>query len=157
MIVYIETTVWSFAFADDSPDFTRSTLAFFAGIQSAGVQPIISALVLTEIRRSGEPVRSQLLDLVRRIGPRVVPDAEASLQLADDFLKVGAVPPSKPDDAAHVAAAFVAGADVLVSWNFKHITNVRRAQMFNAAAQLRGFRKPLTIVTPAEVISGNEP
>jgi hypothetical protein len=49
------------------------------------------------------------------------------------------------------------GLDVLVSWNFRHISNVRRADRFNALAVLDGFLKPLRIVSPAEVLYDDQP
>lgn len=55
------------------------------------------------------------------------------------------------DDATHVAAASVIGADAIVSWNFKHIVRVARIRQYNAVNIARGY-KPLTIVTPIEMI-----
>lgn len=154
--VYVETTVWSFAFADDSPDYTASTLAFFERCRENAVAPVISGVVLKEIARANPPLRDQLIALIAEIKPEVVPAQSAIDTLQASFLSLGVVPPSKPDDAAHVAAAFVADCGVLVSWNFKHITNVRKAERFNAAASLQGYRSPLRIVTPAEVLYADE-
>ncbi|MFN0011620.1 MAG: hypothetical protein ACKVS8_08255 [Phycisphaerales bacterium] len=150
--VYIETSVWSFAFADDSPDYTRDTLAFFDVCRAGRFTPLLSAIALREIAGAPEPLRSRLLALVKDIGPAVLPSVPEAEALATAFVQHGAAPPSKPEDAAHVAIAVVAGCDVLVSLNFKHITNVNRAQRFNAIAALRGFTKPLRIVAPAELI-----
>lgn len=96
-------------------------------------------------------MRHTLTELVKDISPEVLPESPARDSLADAFVTQRAVPPSKPEDAAHVAAAFVAGLDVLVSWNFKHIATVRRAERFNAIAVLNGYTKPLRIVSPLEV------
>lgn len=46
MRVYVETTAWSFAFADDSPDYTSATLAFFERCRSGSVALVISGVVL---------------------------------------------------------------------------------------------------------------
>jgi hypothetical protein len=150
--VYVETTVWSFAFAEDVPDYAADTRKFFDRCRSRAVVPIASALVLTELRRADPPTRDQLLALVREIGPEIVQGSDAASRLAAAFLRHGAVPPSKPDDAMHVAIAFGADVDVLVSWNFKHIASVRRAERFNAIALLEGFGKPLRIVSPLELL-----
>jgi len=154
--IYIETTVWSFALADDVPDFTADTLLFFDECRAGRVKPVISPVVLEEIGRSSEPLRTRLLGLIREIAPAVAPSVPAIEELAQAFLSLGVVPPSKPDDAAHVAAAFVAKCDALVSWNFKHITNLRRADRFNAVAVLRGYSSPLRIVTPSEVLYADD-
>lgn len=156
MRVYVETTVWSFAFADDSPDLASETLKFFEACRRGSLGAVVSPVVIAELIQSPEPIRRQLLTLVDDIAPTVLPESSAVADLAHAFLRHGAVPPSKPLDAAHVAHAFVAGIGVLVSWNFKHIANIRRAQKFNAIALLSGWAAPLTITTPSEVTHGDD-
>ena len=41
MRIYIETSVWSFAFADDSPDYRDYTLLFFGRCRSGQIEPVI--------------------------------------------------------------------------------------------------------------------
>jgi hypothetical protein len=50
----------------------------------------------------------------------------------------------------HIALATVADADMLVSWNFKHIVRFDKIRMFNAANLTQGY-KPLAIHSPREV------
>ena len=64
------------------------------------------------------------------------------------------MPAKKPEDAGHVAVAFVAELDVLVSWNFRHIVNFRRSERFGAVAVLEGYYRPLRIVTPGSLVYG---
>jgi hypothetical protein len=52
----------------------------------------------------------------------------------------------------HIALATVADADVLVSWNFKHIVRFDQIRLFNAANLEQGY-KPLSIHSPREVTS----
>lgn len=155
-LVYVETTVWSFALATDSPDLTEATHAFFDACRAGQFSTVIGPPVLREIERADEGKREELLELIRGTDPRVLERSSSAEQLASEFLRVGAVPPSKPDDAAHVAYAFAVGADVLVSWNFKHIASLRRAEKFNAAALLSGFAKRLIITTPPEALYGDD-
>jgi hypothetical protein len=74
--------------------------------------------------------------------------------LRDAYLRAGIVGQKWIDDATHVAAASVAGADAIVSWNFKHIVRVNRIGRYNQVNLASGYR-PLTIVTPLEVIRGD--
>jgi hypothetical protein len=55
------------------------------------------------------------------------------------------------DDARHVAICTVHRVDHLVSWNFKHLVNVRRAAGFNAVNLLQGYA-PVSIINPKELI-----
>lgn len=53
-------------------------------------------------------------------------------------------------DALHIALAAVARADVLVSWHFKHIVNLKRIHAYNAVNLKQGY-PVLEIRTPREV------
>ena len=63
---------------------------------------------------------------------------------------------SKRDDAFHVAYATVFGLDILLSWNFKHLANVRREMLIAAINQQEGYRHPLRLLSPLEVEDENE-
>lgn len=63
----------------------------------------------------------------------------------------GAVGAGMRVDALHIALATVARVDVLVSWNFKHIVNLRRIHAYNAVNLKRGYPL-LEIRSPREVI-----
>jgi len=54
-------------------------------------------------------------------------------------------------DALHIATATVAGVDLLVSWNFKHIVNARRIRAFNGVNVRAGYSQ-IDIRTPREAI-----
>lgn len=150
--IYVETSVWSFAFADDAPDYRADTEEFLDCCRRRVFDPYVSDLVLDEIGRAEPSLRRDLEQLVADVRPVLFTVSERALALAEAFLAAGVVPPSKPDDAGHVAAAFDQQLDVLVSWNFRHIANVRRAEKFNAVAVLRGLHHQLRIVSPAEVV-----
>jgi hypothetical protein len=77
------------------------------------------------------------------------------LVLRDVYLQAGIVGRKWIDDATHVAAASVIGADAIVSWNFKHIVRVDRIGRYNRVNVAHGYR-PLTIVTPLEVVRENQ-
>ena len=76
------------------------------------------------------------------------PEVEA---LADAYIRAEAVKPTSRQDAIHVAAATIAKADLIVSWNFKHIVNYGRIKKFNGVNQIEGYglidiRSPLEVV-----------
>jgi len=56
------------------------------------------------------------------------------------------------NDARHIAPATIAGVDVLVSWNFKHVVHYEKIQKFNAVNIEMGY-KPISIFSPREVIT----
>jgi hypothetical protein len=76
-------------------------------------------------------------------------------ELAAAYVAQGVVSPKFQDDARHVAAATVHGVGLLVSWNFKHLVNVRREAGFNGVNLLKGY-PAIRIVNPLELIYGPE-
>ncbi len=155
--VYVETSVWSCAFAQDVPDYRRDTLAFFDQCRKGRLGAFASDVVLEEMDRSEPTLRERLLNLVRDVGPTILELTPPAERLAESFLRERVVPRGKPEDAHHVAMAFVEELDVLVSWNFRHIAGMRRADRFNAVAVLERFYKPLRIVSPGELLYDDGP
>ncbi len=154
--VYIETSVWSFAFAEDVPDYRADTLTFFELCKKRIFEPYVSNAVLREIQFADMQLRKRLEELIRSVKPVLLPSLPEEDSLSQSFIRERVVPPSKPEDARHVAIAIVHGRDVLVSWNFRHIVNIRREEGFNAVALLEGYHHPLRIISPKDLIYCDE-
>ena len=74
-------------------------------------------------------------------------DAE---KLAAHYIERGVISSRMIADALHIAVATVAGVDVLVSWNFKHVVNLIRIQGYNTVNREMGYTE-LDIRTPREI------
>lgn len=59
------------------------------------------------------------------------------------------------DDALHVALATISCADVIVSWNFKHLVNPVRIRKFDGVNVMNGYG-PVVILTPGDFVSSLE-
>ena len=70
--------------------------------------------------------------------------------MADQYLRHEVIPPNCLQDARHIALATVAKADVLVSWNFKHVVNFQKIRGFNTVNLKMGYPL-LSIQSPMEV------
>ena len=79
---------------------------------------------------------------------------EEAIALANAYLRDGAVAESSLSDARHIAIATIARADILVSWNFKHIVNLNRIRRFNAVNLKLGY-PTIEIRSPSEVLNEN--
>jgi len=115
LTLYVETSVWSFAFAEDAPNYRDDTPVFFDRCRSGVLQPVVRVLVPEEIDRATGRLREELLRLLHEIDPVVVDVSDRARELAEAFVRGRAVPASKPEDARHVAVAFDEELDVLVS------------------------------------------
>lgn len=76
-------------------------------------------------------------------------------ELRDAYLAAKVVGPRWSDDAAHVATATVARADLIVSWNFRHLVKWEKIRKFNAVNLAMGY-PVMTILSPREVIRDDE-
>lgn len=81
---------------------------------------------------------------------RVLSTEEAK-KLASQYIAENVVGPTSFEDCLHIAIATLAKADVLVSWNFKHIVNAARIRGYNGVNMKLGYAQ-IDIRTPYEVI-----
>ena len=81
----------------------------------------------------------------------ILDTSEEIQMLAQAYLSANVVTPKFVDDALHIAMASVHGIRLIVSWNFKHLVNVRREDGFNAVNLLEGW-PPIRIISPKEII-----
>ena len=72
-------------------------------------------------------------------------------QLAEQYIRENVVGKTSRADCIHIAIATLNNADLLVSWNFKHIVNVSRIRGYNGVNYKLGH-KILEIRTPREIL-----
>jgi hypothetical protein len=80
-----------------------------------------------------------------------IADSEEVRRLRDLYLADRVVGPAQANDAHHVALATVAKADMIVSWNFKHVVHFEKIRGFNAVNIREGYA-PIAIYSPPEVV-----
>jgi predicted nucleic acid-binding protein len=154
--IYLDTSVVNFLFTEDAPDFRRVTEDFFA-VHARKYELFASAVVILEILRDpNSQHRQKLLDALRRYPIVMLPSNLEIERLADRYLAQGIIPATKREDALHVAHATVHGLDILLSWNFKHLANVRREGLIAALNQQEGYGHPLRLLSPLEVEDENQ-
>ena len=148
--LYIETTVPNFLFAEDAPEKQAVTEEFFKWLKICRDELYLSELVLAELSRSPLPLRAKLLDAAARVDAIVLPITAEAEGLAKRYVADGAIPARYRNDAVHVAIAVLNGLDVVVTWNMKHLANVRRIEAINRTNLILGLG-PIRIHTPEEV------
>ncbi len=148
--LYLETSVWNFYYADDAPEKRDITRDFFGVIDSFDIY--IADPVLEEFEAATQEVQSRLFSLVTEYGPLHLTSGSEIENLADEYLEL-ALPPSARFDALHIAHATFHELDFVISWNMKHIANVRRQEKVRAVNLLAGYTKELSLISPVEVSS----
>ena len=151
MRVYADTSVFG-AIADE--EFAEHTRRFFARLQKGQFLLLVSTELLRELVHAPEVVRDSLSAVSPHSVETVLVGQEVEA-LADAYIAGGVIGPKYRADAIHVAAATIARADLILSWNFKHIVNLDRIGKYNAINVLHGH-KPVEIRSPAEVVYEDE-
>jgi predicted nucleic acid-binding protein len=132
-------------------EFAADSLRLMKLVQRGRLVLLLSDVVITELAGAPAPVQAVLKSLPAN-GVEKVEISEEVMDLRDAYLKARILGPRWSADAAHVAAATVARADAIVSWNFQHIVRLDKMKAYNQVNLLRGYGI-LTIVTPKEVMT----
>lgn len=148
--LYLDTSVIGGYF---DAEFMADTRALWKLREAGRYRFLTSELVFQEIAGAPAQVR-ELMRSTFKLEDVLERTVEVE-ELAQAYLAQKVVPPSFDDDARHVAVCTVARIEYLVSWNFKHLTNVRRESGFNAVNLLQGYPS-LRIVAPTFLIHGHD-
>lgn len=139
--LYLETSVWNFYFADDAPEKRDVTRLFLEQVQHGQYETYLSGVVFREFSRASEEKQAKLLNLVARVQPKELEVTEEVLRLARQYLDEVALPERAVDDAQHAALATVYEMDALISWNLKHLANLKRMEKINGVNLKSGYSK----------------
>jgi predicted nucleic acid-binding protein len=151
--LYLDTTVWNFAFADDAPGFMKATVDFFERVQLGDFDVFISSTVAAELADAPLQRQGQVQELLRASSPHRLEENEEVDRLAALYIEHGVLPAGSKADAFHLAYATYYGMDVLLSWNFRHLANMNRRAKVMAVNIGQGYNLPLQLTTPLEVLN----
>jgi len=144
---YIDTSVFGGYF--DS-EFEKTTIELFEQMDRQGIKIIFSELTRNELINAPDKVKDFVNSLPSDTLELIEINDEA-LDLADLYIKENVVGKTSREDCIHIALATINRADVLVSWNFKHIVNLSRIRGYNSVNLKTGYptieiRSPLDLI-----------
>ena len=144
---YLDTSVFGGVF---DKEFDEFTLQLFERIKLGEITCLYSELTETELVKAPTNVKNYFKDLPRESMEKVE-ITDVILALAKKYVDENVVGTTSFDDCIHIATATVHRADILVSWNFKHIVNVYRIRGYNSI-NLRMNYPSLEIRSPKEIV-----
>lgn len=147
MRIYVDTSVIGGCF---DPEFEDDSRRLFERFVRGEHILVVSSVTAGELAYAPAEVRKVVDDVPEQHIERVQLGSDGE-HLAQLYLGAGVIPKRMTADAQHIAIATLAEVDVLVSWNFKHIVNLRRIMGYNAVNLGLGHH-PLEIRTPREVL-----
>ena len=146
--LYIDT---SFVGGYYDAEFEEFTIPLIARIRNKEFNIIYSSVTEEELTNAPEKVK----ELVRTLPLdclEYVEVSEESTELAMAYLSENVVGKTSFVDCLHIALATIHKADILVSWNFKHIVNVTRIRGYNSVNLKLGYSM-IDIRSPRELIT----
>ncbi|MBI1936091.1 PIN domain nuclease [Candidatus Woesearchaeota archaeon] len=146
MKLYLESSVFNFVFADDTPEKREITKIFFES-KSFEFELFVSDVVYDELSKTKEPKRSALLGLLSKYPLTTLVADEETIGLAKEYIKEGLVPEKYLNDAVHIAIAVVNKLDAVASWNMEHIVKMKTIIGINQINSKKGY-KQIMIITP---------
>ena len=146
--VYIDTSVVGGQF---DQEFSTDTIPFFDSVVNGKFIIIISDLLEAELLRAPKQVRDFIATIpIQQI--EAIRLTQESVDLADHYIQAKVVGQTSRADCQHIAMATLSKADVLISWNFKHIVNLDKIRGYNGVNYQLGYNM-IEIRTPKEIIN----
>ena len=153
--VYLDTSVVSYLYQVDAPEKMQNTFDLWELFRNKTYEVYISDIVIREISGCNEEKLKILLDYLNQIDYNIIETTEDTVELAGKFIDFGILKQKSFDDCQHIAAAILAGCDIIISWNFKHIVNVKTIRGVKIITTLEGY-KDLLIYPPSVLIESED-
>ncbi len=145
--VYVDTSVFG---GCEDEEFRVPSRRLFERFRQGELTLVFSRTILDELNRAPRRVR-MTLDAVPGEHREFLESSSEVELLAERYVERGVVGPAMREDALHLAFATLASADLLVSWNLRHIVNDRRIRLVNAVNRELGQKSP-DICTPSRLL-----
>lgn len=154
--VYLDTSVISYLDQQDAPEQMQETREVWERIKSGRYEVFISDVVLRELGEcKDEAKRNLLIGHLSEIKYNLVAIDDQIVSLADRIVGSGVLKQRNIDDCQHIAAAILSDCDIIVSWNFKHIVNVKTIRGIKVITTVEGY-KDLLIYQPTALLDEEE-
>lgn len=129
--------------------FRTNSWFFFKRISKEKIKLIVSEILTSELENAPDRVKNLLNKISEKQIQRVDVNPE-SKELAKSYISEMVVGKTSYADCLHIALATLSIADILVSWNFKHIVNIDRIRGYNSVNLKLGY-KMIEIYSPLQL------
>lgn len=158
--IYLDTSVINFLFAEDAPEKKEITIDFFDNFIKTGIyDTYISEFVIAEILDTKDVNKKELLLKViedYQLSFLEISDRQKISELANLYIEFGVIPLKKIADALHISVCVLEQIDFLVSWNYRHMANVKKESDVKKISIQNHLNDKLRIITPTELIYDKE-
>lgn len=146
--LYIDTSVFGGYF---DIEFKEFTIPLFDRISGGEFIILFSTITQEELEYAPAPVQNLVIQL-KTIQTEFLEVTDEAVDLATEYIAEEVVGKTSYADCLHIAPATINRADLLLSWNFKHIVNIERIRGYNSINIKNGY-KELEIRSPRELMN----
>lgn len=143
---YLDTSVFGGYFDEE---FSEDTIPFFERIIDERITVIVSEILEDELAGAPDFVKELFGEILNR-SIQYVNVTDEVRNLAETYISEKVIGQTSYADCTHIALATINKADILTSWNFKHIVNIDRIRGYNSVNLKLGY-PILEIRTPKEI------
>ena len=144
---YIDTSVFGGYFDAEFEDITKK---LFEEILNGEIVILYSVMTESELVDAPEKIKDFVRSLPKQ-SIEYIEISEESIELADRYIAENVVGKASREDCIHIALATINRADVLISWNFRHIVNLKRIRGYNSVNLKLGY-PAIEVRSPKEMI-----
>ena len=153
--IYLETSAISHLEQPEKPYQQEQSIELFERIKAGDFAVYLSSIVFDEINACSPERANTLLQHLSGIIFEKIPVDDTVKALADRIIKRGYLPKRSVNDSLHIAAGIIAGCDYVVSWNMKHMVNVKTNKNIRHIVIDEGY-KEILLVPPSMILGGND-
>ena len=151
--VYLDTSVISYLDQQDSPEKMQETREVWERLKSGRYEIFISDVVIRELEDcKNDEKRNRLLNCLSEIDYNLVIVDDDTARLAEKFIENGVLKKKSIADCEHIAAAILSDCDVIISWNLKHIANIKTVRGIRIITMTENY-KDILIYPPSVLLS----
>lgn len=144
----MDTSVFGGYFDNEFKEFTEP---LFERISHGEFIVLFSTMLDEELEFAPERIKALISKLDDNYIEFLI-DKDEAVDLATEYINEKVVGKASYADCLHIALATIYQADLLVSWNFKHIVNIERIRGYNSINIKNGY-KQLEIRSPRDLMN----
>jgi predicted nucleic acid-binding protein len=153
--IYLDTSVISYLDQQDAPERMAETHSLWKKIKSDKYHIVTSSVMTRELSKCEENKKKTLFNYLSQIEFAEVEINDEIEKIAAKIIDCGVLSQKSFDDCLHIAAAIFTECDLIVSWNFKHIVNIKTIEGVRYVSALSGHRA-ISIYDPLTFMGGDE-
>jgi predicted nucleic acid-binding protein len=153
--LYFDASLVNHLDAPDAPEKMQETILFWEEVKTEKYEIIISNVFWEEVYKCQEPKRQFMIDKMTEIDYVEVEKNEYAEEIADELVKLGILKEKQKNDRLHIGCAIYFQCDYLVTWNIRHMLNVKIIDGVRIVTSILNY-KNINIVSPTVFIGKEE-